>query len=99
MQIKDFFYEVTNVLMTDVRLEYEADKVESITENKFDILSKGKEIVVSGRFTESIRNRDKNKDEDFGMKIRGKVKKLLLISKQVLNNLKSLLVAKSIIMK
>jgi len=59
--------------MTDVRLEYEADKVESITENKFDILSKGKEIVVSGRFTESIRNRDKNKDEDFGMKISGKL--------------------------
>merc|ERR1719466_246374 len=50
--IRDFFYEVTNVLMTNVRIEYEKEKVLSTSQNEFDYISKGKEVIISGRINQ-----------------------------------------------
>merc|ERR1719376_857886 len=50
--IKDFFYEVTNVMMTNVNVEYDESKVSELSAVEFPYISKGREMIVSGKLSE-----------------------------------------------
>merc|ERR1719354_1245853 len=50
--IRDFFYEVTNVVMTGVNVEYDKSKVSMLSNVDFPYISKGKEMVVSGKLND-----------------------------------------------
>ena len=52
LQIKDFFYEVTNVMMTNVNVEYDESKVSELSAVEFPYISKGREMIVSGKLSE-----------------------------------------------
>ena len=51
-QIKDFFYEVTNVMMTNVNVEYDKSKVSELSTVEFPYISKGREMIISGKLSE-----------------------------------------------
>jgi len=49
-QIKGFFDDTSNLLLTDVTMEYPVDRVEDLTKYEFDTFPSGTELVVAGRF-------------------------------------------------
>uniref|UniRef100_F6U637 VWFA domain-containing protein n=1 Tax=Ciona intestinalis TaxID=7719 RepID=F6U637_CIOIN len=51
-QIRHFFDEVSAPVLTDVTIEYAADKVGDVTTNDVDILFSGTEMVVAGKILE-----------------------------------------------
>lgn len=47
--LQDFYQEVANPLLTAVAFEYPSNTVEEVTQDKFQLLFKGSEMVVAGK--------------------------------------------------
>ena len=54
LQLKNFYQEVSIPLLADVKITYETTgtKIREMTNNKFKIYTRGKEIMVAGKLTE-----------------------------------------------
>ncbi|XP_066206916.1 inter-alpha-trypsin inhibitor heavy chain H4 [Saccopteryx leptura] len=49
LQLQDFYLEVANPLLTKVAFEYPSNTVEEVTQDNFQLLFEGSELVVSGK--------------------------------------------------
>ncbi|KAM5231082.1 inter-alpha-trypsin inhibitor heavy chain H4 isoform 33-T39 [Hipposideros larvatus] len=49
LQLQDFYQEVANPLLTAVAFEYPSNTVEEVTQDNFQLLFKGSEMVVAGK--------------------------------------------------
>ncbi|KAM8758699.1 inter-alpha-trypsin inhibitor heavy chain H4 isoform 1-T1 [Rhynchonycteris naso] len=49
LQLQDFYLEVANPLLTNVAFEYPSNTVEEVTQDNFQLLFEGSEMVVSGK--------------------------------------------------
>ena len=53
-QIKGFFDDVTNLLLTDVKMMYPEDRVSFLTSSEFETFPSGTELVVAGSFLKEL---------------------------------------------
>ena len=74
-QIRDFFYEVANLVMTDVNVDYDKSKVSMLSKVDFPYVSKSKEVLISGKLNEFSMDIDQATGAmDMKYIIKGKVK-------------------------
>ncbi|NWU13700.1 ITIH3 inhibitor, partial [Cephalopterus ornatus] len=56
LQLQGFYDEVSNPMLTDVKLNYPENEISDLTMNSFKHFYDGSEIVVAGRFVDSNQN-------------------------------------------
>ncbi|XP_027747433.1 inter-alpha-trypsin inhibitor heavy chain H3 [Empidonax traillii] len=56
LQLQGFYDEVSNPMLTDVKLNYPENEISDLTLNSFKHFYEGSEIVVAGRFVDSNQN-------------------------------------------